>query len=585
MILQSLNSYYERLTEDENVDISPYGYSPQKIVFSIVIDLNGKLIKFADQRREDGKKLIPRMLQVFGGAKPPGSGLNPCFLWDNAAYLLGYKLEDTKPERTLKAFEASREYHLSYEKEINHPAYSAVCRFLESWNPEKAAEYPELEEAATGFLVFQIANQEQFVHELPELIQWWNEKLNRAEGSKKDVRGFCLITGKQEKLARLHEPKIKGVRDAQSSGASIVSFNANAYESYGKDQSYNAPVSEQVTFQYCTALNYLLSRKNGRSLIIGDATVVFWTERPTPIESIFSAFIDPISHTEDESAKKKVEDLLSQIARGQYPAEELGDAETPFYVLGLSPNAARIALRFWYVSTLGEMISHLRSHMQDLEICGKPEKDFAMPAIWQLLAETARESKDVSPILAGVTMKAILTGQIYPEMLYSAVIRRIRMDRVMNYRRASVLKACLNRQFRLLKTSPLKKEISVSLDPDYPDPAYHMGRLFAELEKSQEDALPGLNATIKDRFFGAASATPASVFPRLIRMSQHHLSKLEGGAKTYHEKRIQEICQQINDFPSHLSLHQQGLFALGYYHQRQDIFTKKKGKKDTEKED
>lgn len=583
MILQSLNQFYERLAADPEIEIPSYGYSSQKISFCIVINKQGKLIQFSDIRRESGKRLISQEIQVCGGAKPSGSGLNPCFLWDNSCYLLGYKPDDPKPERTREAFAASRDYHLSLEKEINHPGYTAVCQFLRSWDPETAAEYPQLAEAATGFLVFQVSGEERYVHETPEIKSWWDSQLESQQESQAAVNAFCLVTGKKQRLARLHEPKIKGVRGAQSAGASIVSFNASAYESYRKVQSFNASVSEQAAFQYCTALNYLLSRDNKRSFTVGDATVVFWTERASPMEHLFSAFMDPDIKSEDESLRENLNRLLKQIAKGQYPNQELGDPETPFYVLGLSPNAARIAVRFWYVSSLGEIFTHLSQHMQDLEICGKPENALTMPAIWQLLAETVRDNKDLPPLLAGSVMKAILSGLAYPEMLYSSILRRIRMDRQVNYRRASLLKACLNRKTRLQTHFQLLKEISVSLDPDYPDPAYHMGRLFAELEKSQEDALPGINATIKDRFFGAASATPGSVFPRLIRMNQHHLGKLEPAAKTYHEKRIQEICQKLNLFPSHLNLQQQGLFALGYYHQRQDIFTKKTSRKTTEK--
>ncbi|WP_417396023.1 type I-C CRISPR-associated protein Cas8c/Csd1 [Gimesia chilikensis] len=579
MILQSLNQFYERLTDDPDIKIAPYGYSSQKISFCIVINKQGKLIQFSDIRRESGKRLISQEIQVCGGAKPSGSGLNPCFLWDNSCYLLGYKPDDPKPERTREAFEASREYHLGLEKDINHASYSAVCQFLKSWDPETANNHPELAEAATGFLVFQVSGEERYVHEVPKIKTWWNKQLQENQESQSVVNSFCLVTGKKQRLARLHEPKIKGVRGAQSSGASIVSFNASAYESYHKGQSFNAPVSEQAAFQYCTALNYLLSRENKRSFIIGDSTVVFWTERASPMEHLFSAFMDLDTKAEDDSLREELNRLLKQIMKGQYPNQALGDPETPFFVLGLSPNAARIAVRFWYVSSLGEIITHLSQHMHDLEICGRPEKEPDMPAIWQLLAETVRDNKDLPPILAGSVMKAILSGNAYPQMLYSSILRRIRMDRQINHRRASLLKAYLNRQIRLQKHPQSQMEISMSLDPDYPDPAYHMGRLFAELEKTQKDALPGINATIKDRFFGAASATPGIVFPRLIRMNQHHLGKLDPAGRTYHEKRIQEIFQKLAQFPGHMNLQQQGLFALGYYHQRQDIFTKKAVKK------
>ncbi|QDU05670.1 CRISPR-associated protein (Cas_Csd1) [Gimesia chilikensis] len=579
MILQSLNQFYERLTEDPEIEIPPYGYSSQKISFCIVINQNGKLIQFSDIRRESGNRLMAQEIQVCGGAKPPGSGLNPCFLWDNSSYLLGYKPDAPKPERTREAFEASRDYHLSLEKEINHGSYSAVCQFLKSWNPTAAADCPELAKVTTGFLIFQVSGEERYVHETPKILNWWSKQFHAQQKSQNTVSAICLVTGKKQRLARLHEPKIKGVWGAQSTGASIVSFNASAYESYHKGQSFNAPVSEQAAFQYCTALNYLLSRNNKRSFTIGDTTVVFWTERASPMEHLFSALMDPGIKAEDESLRENLNRVLKQIVKGEYPNQELGAPETPFYVLGLSPNAARISVRFWYSSSLGEIFTHLSQHIQDLEICGRPEKELAMPAIWQLLSETGRDNKDIPPLLAGSVLKAILSGQAYPQMLYSSILRRIRVDRQINHRRASLLKAYLNRQIRIQTHFQFQMECSMSLDTDYPEPAYHMGRLFSELENTQKDALPGVYTTIKDRFFGGASATPGIVFPRLIRMNQYHLGKLDPAGKAYHEKRIQEICQKLDQFPAHLGLLQQGLFALGYYHQRQDIFVNKALKK------
>ncbi|MEZ6146883.1 MAG: type I-C CRISPR-associated protein Cas8c/Csd1 [Planctomycetaceae bacterium] len=378
-------------------------------------------------------------------------------------------------------------------------------------------------------------------------------------------------------LARLHEPKIKGVWGGQSSGASIVSFNLDAFESYGKSQSMNAPVGEQAAFQYCTALNRLLADP-GRRIQIGDATTVFWTEQPTDAETLLPWVFDPSRDAEDEAQQKRVHAVLTRIAQGQYP-HDIGEPDTPFYVLGLSPNAARISVRFWWKSSLGDLIVNLHQHFADLALA-RSDHDPEFPSVWRLLRETVRESKDLPPLLSGAVMRAILTGSPYPNLLFASLIRRIRTDRQVRYLRASMIKAHLNRNARV-GLDPLQKEIGMSLEPERSEASYHMGRLFAELEKTQEDAQPGINDTIKDRYFGSASATPASVFPRLIKLSQHHLGKLDKGSRTYHEKRIQGIVDALNEFPSHLSLRDQGLFAIGYYHQRQDIFTKKAPSSDT----
>ncbi|WP_373652302.1 type I-C CRISPR-associated protein Cas8c/Csd1 [Schlesneria sp. DSM 10557] len=569
MILQALNSYYERLAAEPDSDIAPAGFSRQKISYAVVLDPDGSLHGIEDLRTGDGKKKVAASLLVCGDSKPPGAGVNPCFLWDNPAYMLGYKPDDPKPERTRQAFEAFRQRHLELEQTIQDPQFSAVCRFLEKWDPAQSVEHPGLVEIGTGFGLFRIRGKSQFVHEVDSVRQWWRDQLQQATTSTEAELGQCLVTGRKAPIARLHDPKIKGVSGAQSSGAAIVSFNLDAFESYGKEQSRNAPVSETAAFQYCTALNSLLADRS-RRVQIGDATTVFWTEKPTPMENIFGLVLGN-PPPEDEGLLNKLQNILHLIAQGKYPAE-LGDKETPFYILGLSPNAARISVRFWRVSSLGEIVANLQQHFVDLSLQHREsEPDFISP--WQILRETVRDSKDIPPQLSGALMRSILSGQAYPQMLLAALIRRVRADRELRYLRVAPIKACLNRQFRL-NSSPTQ-EIAMTLDPNREDVAYCLGRLFAELEKTQEDALPGINDTIKDRYFGSASATPAAVFPRLIRLSQHHLGKLEKGKRLFHEKRFQEIVGKLQKFPGHLNLQDQGLFAIGYYHQRQDFFIRK----------
>jgi CRISPR-associated protein Csd1 len=481
--------------------------------------------------------------------------------------MLGYRIDDPKPKRTLQTFEAFRDKHLELEAEINDEHFSAACKFLKTWKPETAPA-EKLDEIGTGFGVFRIEGETEYVHQRDKIDRWWKSQLAETASSDDVEMAQCLITGEQAPIARLHEPKIKGVAGAQSSGASIVSFNFDAGESYGKSQSFNSPVSEASAFYYGTALNFLLN--SNQRLRIGDATTVFWTEKPSPIESIFGQVFDTAG-VDDETTKSNVMAILTAISQGKFP-DELGNANAKFFVLGLSPNAARISVRFWYQSTVGELVANIKQHFQDLEMA-HGENDNPFPSAWLLLSQTARESKDVPPRLSGALLRSILQGHPYPHALFAAVLRRIRADQRIVYLRAAIIKAYLNRLTR--NQNLLTGELSMELDKERPEPAYHMGRLFAELEKTQEDALKGINDTIKDRYFGAASATPSSVFPRIIRLSQHHLGKLPKGSRVYHERRIQEICSRIETFPPNLNLHQQGLFALGYYHQRHDIFTKK----------
>ena len=587
MILQSLNQLYSRLAEDPTYEIAPPGFSPQKISFRIVIKPDGSLVNFDDARKPDEKKKLQNDVMLAPGeAKPPGAGINPCFLWDNQTYLLGRQPEDKPDGFGQKRFEAFRKRHLELEAAINSVEFSAVCRFLEQWSPEKISQFPNLVELGTGFGIFQIQGMKEAVHDLAAIKNWWVRTMIAEEAGDS---AQCLLTGELAPIARLH-PKIKGVVGAQAAGASLVSFNANAYESYGKSQSYNAPVSENAAFQYATALNSLLTGPQSRKhrIRIGDTSTVFWTEKPTIIEDcladIFSSGSQAAEEVQDITKRAQIQRLLEAVrSGGNY--QEFGEANTPFYILGLAPNAARLSIRFFHRSSIKELIKKLHEHQQCMEMVrqfteqvGNRFPDPEFPAIWQILRETARVADEIPPLLSGALTRAIVEGTPYPEGLFSAIIRRIQADRSINYLRAATIKAVLVRNHN--------QTIPTMLDTESTDAAYLLGRLFSTLEKTQEDALGSVNAGIRDRFYSAASATPASVFPRLLRTYQHWLSKLNGGAKVNRERLVQEIMSSIGSsgFPSQFPLKKQGIFAIGYYHQRKDFFTKKETNPSTETE-
>jgi CRISPR-associated protein Csd1 len=577
MILQSLYELYDRLKDAPDYKIAPPGYSLQKITFKVVVSLEGKLFEIQDARVASGGRLRPQQIMVPGGAKKSGKGLNPGFLWDNTAYMLGFKADDSDPDRTARSFESFREKHLGLE--IGSAAFSVVRRFLETWNPEAASAHSILTEIGTGFGLFQVLGETSYVHQAPEVEAWWERHASEGEAR---GSGRCLITGDLERIAATH-PKVKGVAGAQPSGAAIVSFNESAYESYGKSQSLNAPVSEAAAFRYTTGLNALLDgpQSHKHRLSIGDTTVVFWTARPSPTEDIFARFAAKGSaalegeEVQDEAMRQKLEAFLSALRQGRKAYAELEEdpEKTHFFLLGLSPNAARISVRFFYRATLSELLENLRRHYDDIRIrprpaSGRRRADPEFPPAWILLRQTARESKEIPPILAGPFLRAIVAGARYPAGLYSAVVRRIHADRTVNYARACVIKGFLTRN--------LGKDVCMSLDTERTDPGYRVGRLFAALEKTQKDALgEKLSATIRDRFYSSASATPRTVFPRLLRTYQHHLAKLQGGQKINREKLVQEILGPLQDFPAHLDLAGQGLFALGYYQQMQGFYTRR----------
>jgi len=569
MILQELCKYYDRLVDDPDAEVAPYGHIVQGVAFEVVIGPDGTLVGINDIRETEGARKINKRMILPGKAKPTGSGLNPSLCgWDRTDYMLGYLNPDAlKPEersnklkRCLRAHHEYKDAMLKREATIGAGDYTAFCRFLRYWTPEMAAEHPILKEVSGLFGVVRFTGEPlRYLHDLPQL---------HADDEGEDNLGICLVTGETAPIARTHDVKLKGVAGAQSSGAVIVGFNLKAFESYCRTQSYNAPTGKVAAFKYATALNKLLERDSGHNLRMGDTTVVFWADAPSKAEDLFE-FGLAANQSEDTDTTRSLAATLRGLKDGTV---SVPDADTGFHVLGLSPNASRLSVRFWYTGTVKEMLESVVRHQRELDIVHS-EKDRDILPGWLILAQTARESKDIPPLLGGALLRAILTGGPYPQALYAAIMRRIRADCFVTYPRVAAIKAVVTRNH--------DKEGLNMLNAERPEIGYQLGRLFAALEKAQEDALPGINATIKDRYFGAASATPGAVFPRLLRMSQHHVGKLEGGRKVNTEKRIQEICGRINNFPMHLDLVGQGLFDIGYYHQRQDFFTPKNERKES----
>ena len=578
MILQKLCEYYDRLDADPDIAIAQQGFAPQQVVFAVVIETDGSLHAIQPVGELDGKKITPKSLKLPDCGKRT-SGVKAQFMWDKAEYLLGWsppeiavgppdetaedeEKREKKKQRIKRCFEACRDLHIGFLDEIDTEAYLAVCNFFREWQAEKLteADLDTLNKIGSGFGVFRLRGNSEYIHDLVAIREFW-ETHNSCSNT--DVIEKCLVVGKEMPIARLH-PNIKGFKDQQN----IVAFNKgkNAYESYGNvdAQGLNAPVGVTTAFKYTTALNWMLAKGSERRLSIGETTVVFWADQPSQVEDIFEFSLNPSNVAEDNARTNEIRSLLKRISAGEV---SVPDADVPFHILGLSDQVkARLSIRFWISGTAGDLIQRVAAHQQRLEIVKGPNDRDALP-LWLLLAQTARESKEIQPLLGGALLRSVLTGGRYPESMLAAVVRRIRAEREIRHPKAAIIKAVLNHNYQ--------KEISVMLDTQRTESAYHLGRLFACLERAQEDALPGLNATIKDRYFGSASSTPSTVFPRLIRMSQHHVGKLEGGKKVVAEKRLQEIMGRLDTFPSHFGLADQGLFAIGYYHQRQDFFTKK----------
>ena len=569
MILHALNNYYERLKDNTNVDIPSLGFSSQKIHFALLLNREGKLLQVLDAREVRGKKLAPKQM-IVPEAVIRAVNIASNFMWDNTGYVLGADNKG-KPERSMKTFKTFKKLHHDIGEGLDDDGMAAVLRFLDSWEPENASNLEYWGDMVAGAnLVFQLDGELRYIHDRPKVKDGW---LKHYTENSSGVVATCLVCGEKKPIARLH-PKIKGVRGSQSTGAAIVSFNLDAFQSYEKEQSFNAPVSENVAFTYTTALNHLLRFESRQKIQIGDASTIFWTERESPVEGFMGLILNP---QDDSGDLKEVRDFLEAVRDGKKLPEEIDDTDMKFYILGLSPNASRLSVRFWHVSTIEDISAKIGQHFTDLSIMKNYGSDPEFPGMWQLLREIAvlRKSENISPVLSGSMIRSIMTGAAYPQSLMTAIIGRIRADQEINYLRVAMIKACLVRKYRI---NQISKEVTMALDKETTNIAYRLGRLFAVLEKAQRDAIPRANTTIKDRYYGSASATPSIVFPQLLRLSQHHIQKADYGYAI--DKIIEEIMQVIQRFPAHLSLDEQGLFAIGYYHQRKDFYTKSDKKED-----
>ena len=590
MILAALSDYYDALSSAD-ADLAPYGWSRQKIGFVVVLNEDGTLhgIEPAPATDEEARKSFS--LVVPGQSKPSGSGINPCFLWDNATYMLGWVPEGRAADWAMKRFEAFRQRHVDERdaRGSSGAGLGAVASFLESWSPQRLCEESEIADVVSrGFGVFRLRRKRAYVHEHPEVVARWNALV--AEGDPEAPRTRSLVSGEPDAAAILHKPKIKGVRGAQSSGALLVSFNFKAVESFSKEQGLVAPVGERDAFRYCTALNRLLADPRRRALVAG-TTAVFWAKQPHAIEDLTGHVI---SGAEDPEVVQRVQSYLDGLRQG-ISSDLIDDPSTPFFVLGLAPNISRLSVRFWLAASAGAFASRLARHAMALELGGQPD-DYVFPTIRRIVAETAPpkggwpDESSVSPVLTGEVTRAVLGGLAYPRSLLVGVVRRMRSEGIVDsdrrkegalkvmHRRMSIVKACL-----LLGAVPIESEVPVSLQEDHESPAYQLGRLFAVIEKTQVDALGlTLNATIRDRYLAGASATPSVVFPRILRLHMHHLGALEHvGQRVNFERLVGSIMQRVDastGFPANLTIEDQGLFFLGYYQQRQDLYTSKKPK-------
>lgn len=569
MILQALCDYYSRKAQDPDSNTAPQGWEWKELPFLIVIDKKGNFKGLEDTREGEGRKKRAKAFLVPQGEKKT-VGIKSNLLWDNIEYVLGANPRNRNDVGNRHSAFLER-INADLENVRENPSIRAVSLFLANeplQQIEKSSQNTEIWKEileSNAFVTFRVEDFEGAT-----VFDAIRDTISLS--SEEEIQEICLISGEKKGIARLH-PAIKGVRGTNTTGGSIISFNLSAFESYSKKQNYNAPVGQNSAFAYTTALNILLGKDSPSKTFLGDTSVVFWAEKPSnkqfDIEEDFAWFIADPPKDDPDRGVRAVKGLYSAMKSGHMPVLD----DNRFYLLGLAPNAARISIRFWRTGTIREFGDKITKHFDDIAIDRGPE-DPEYLTVNQILRSTALEYKmeNVLPNMAGAFMTSILDGTPYPNTLFQQCMRRIRAERRVPYRRAAMLKGYQNRK----KT---KGGLGMSLDRTSTNSGYLLGRLFAVLEKIQETANPGINATIRDRFYGAASSSPVAVFSQLLKLKNHHLAKIDKkGLKVFYEREIGEIMDGISTFPPHLTLDEQAYFAIGYYQQRQDFFKKSDAK-------
>lgn len=583
-VLQALVGQYDRLAS--RGEAPRYGFSNEKISYTILLSPDGGVVDVQCLRDMSWKKPRPSFQLVPRPVTRSGLKFVSNFLWDNTAYVLGVARENKgSSERKHSEFKALHEALLAHSEDEGLRTFMA---FLNAWRPEHYDALPYAEDMVGTNIVFRLDDgTREFLHERQAAQIIWTNYLARG-----GAEGLCLVTGERGPIARLHLD-IKGVNGAQSRGGKIVSFNRDAFESFAKRQGANAPVSERAAFAYTTALNTLLAPGSRQRVQIGDTTTVFWAEATnrgtTEAEQLLLAMFDgpPSAKMVEEAKVAEVRVKLEAIAEGRPLSEVAPEVEedTRVYVLGLAPNAARLSVRFWHVDSIGVLVKRMKEHWQDL--CLDPPPWPSPPPVWRLLFETAvqRKAENIQPTLGGALMRSILTGGPYPRALLAAVVGRIRADssKNLNGERAAICKAVLARNQRLRRSALERENVPVTLQEKSGDIAYNLGRLFAAYAFAEEKFAPR-NATIRDKYGGAASATPLRVFPVLMRGYEHNRAGLaksggkKAGAGVRAEQAVGEIIGLLpgcRDLPRSLTLEEQARFFIGYYHQDRAFYTKR----------
>lgn len=578
-MIKSLIDYYDQLSK-KGILPRP-NWNITKVTAAIEIDRDGNVLAVHDLHKEietvkkdksgKQKSTFRKIPSEYIVPQIPGrsSGIKPGYLCDNSKYMLGFDTQ--KQARTSGYFEAAKNNYLEITKNLETDAASAMKNYFESFDIEKLSKN-DLEKLDTGNVIFRYNGQ--FLQEYPELQEAW-DRFKAEDGE--EGKQICSVTGRMDSIAKTH-PVIKGVDGAQSSGAALVSFNKDSFKSYGMEQNLNSGIGSKAALAYTTSLNYLLSKREAHASV-GTTTIVYWAESA---ESQYQELISALAgNPTSEQIQSTLDSIFKAIASHRQIDIDSIDLNEKFHILGLSPNSARLVVRFYHSGSFGDLLKNIQKHSERMKVrwSSKYIPDVLHP--WRIAAATisdkSSDKKDKSP-LSGELLEAIINDTPYPETLYSRTLLRIRTEPgtsdTTDWVRASVLRGFLIKNRRYSERS-----LTLALNEDNNSQAYLLGRLFSVLEFLQEAAAGSkLSSTIKDKYFGSASATPAQVFPLLLKNSANHLSKISKDEKKFihFDKSIGSIINKLGtSFPKTLSLEEQGEFYLGYYQQRQKQFEKK----------
>ncbi|MEG2625243.1 MAG: type I-C CRISPR-associated protein Cas8c/Csd1 [Christensenella sp.] len=594
MIISELCNYYDVLAGDEKSNISPYGFESVKANLLATLTEEGELYDIVPLGENNGgspvRFVVPKTMKVSGIAASP--------VLDNTAYIFGISVNKGTKNIEEKKFLTAKELHIRLFGEAQCVQARAIVAFFEKWDLQKAWEnenllklYTDNGKLLSGNVAFRLKGETQYLHEVPEICDIWLAENQRKLDNKGSRKRQCSVTGEMQEIAQLHN-QLTGVKGANATGASLISFKQDAHRSYNIEKSYGAAVSQRVMFEYTTALQYLLNSKN-QKLYFGEDTVVFWAHtRSRRVEELLGMLFmckeeskdsDNTESIENKQMQQMVYTLLEEgkkgipVVQSNDELREL-DAQATFCCLGLAPNAARISVRYFYKDNVGDFVEKIKQHQDDIKICGGRKLISNSSLLYATLSEKSKDKK-VNPLLGGAIMRAVLSGEMYPQMMLQQIIMRVKAEQSVTQSRAASIKGYLVRKARI---NNKEEEITVALNKESTNEAYLLGRVFAILERIQRDALgDNVNATIKDKFFSTACANPVRVFPNLIKLCQHHITKAKSNNKFgnmyYMERALQECMGNlpVDSFPASQNMEAQGRFILGYYQQVQSIYEPK----------